>query len=100
MGINDLFKELPGGDIKTSVRVGFDKIALLLERLVDIDNGTLIYTCALRHHNAYNAVDYLPAAPKFQFLFSRLTPIIHLGRQYVAYPYLQREHQVLLFHEG
>ena len=66
MGINGLLKELPGGDTKTSTRVGFDKLALLRGRPVDIDTGTLIYTCALRHKDAFNAGDYLPAAGKFQ----------------------------------
>ena len=66
MGVNGLLQELPGGDIKTSARVGFEKLGLLRGRPVDTDTGTLIYVCALRHKDAYNAGDYLPAAAEFQ----------------------------------
>ena len=41
-------------------------LGLLRGRPVDIDTGTLIYVCALRHKDVYNAGDYLPAAAEFQ----------------------------------
>ena len=49
MGINGLLQELPGGDSKTSTCVGFEELNFLRGRPVDIDTGTLIYLCALRH---------------------------------------------------
>ena len=55
MGITGLLQELPGGDIKTSARVGFEKLGLLRDRPVDIDAGTLIYVCALRVSRAVAA---------------------------------------------
>ena len=66
MGITGLLKELPGGDMKTSAYVGFDTLDVLRGVPVDIDTGTLIYACALRHKDAFNAGDYLPAAAEFQ----------------------------------
>ena len=65
MGINGLLQELPCGDSKTSTCVRFKKIDLLRGRLVDIDTGTLIYVCVLRHKDVYNAGNYLPAAGEF-----------------------------------
>ena len=32
---------------------------------VDIDAGTLIFVCAIRHKEAYNSGDYTPAARNF-----------------------------------
>ena len=66
MGITGILKELPGGDMKTSAYVGFDTLDLLRGVPVDIDTGTLLYACALRHKDAFNAGDYLPAAAEFQ----------------------------------
>ena len=66
MGISGILKELPGGVIKTSARVGFDKLGLLRGRLVDIDTDTLLCTCALRHMDTYNTGNYLPIVSKFQ----------------------------------
>ena len=66
MGINGLLQELPGGDNKTSACVGFEKFDFLRGRPVDIDTVTLIYVCALRHKDEYNAGNYLPAAVELQ----------------------------------
>ena len=57
MGITGILKELPGGDMKTSAYVGFDTLDLLRGVPVDIDTGTLLYACALRHKDAFNAGD-------------------------------------------
>ncbi|KAL7541138.1 hypothetical protein ACHAWF_006863, partial [Thalassiosira exigua] len=67
MGIRDLFCRLPGGKMTDQQR-GFSKLRILRDknRPVDIDTGTLVFTCALRHKTAYNAGNYEPAAREFQ----------------------------------
>lgn len=68
MGVKGLLKELPGGDVGQCQRTGFANLAALHNRFrpADIDTGTLIFVCALRHKEAYNAGDYVPAAREFQ----------------------------------
>ena len=68
MGISGLLKELPGGDMKAQ-RSGFGTLDALRgdqRHPVDIDAGTLIFVCAIRHKEAYNSGDYTPAARDFQ----------------------------------
>ena len=66
MGINVILNELPGGNIKILALVGFDKLGLLCGRPVDIDTGTLIYICVLRHKGAHNVGDNLHTASEFK----------------------------------
>ena len=68
MGVKGLLKELPGGDVGQCQRTGFANLAALHNRFrpADIDTGTLIFVCALRHKEAFNAGDYVPAAREFQ----------------------------------
>ena len=64
MGVKGLLKELPGGNMKEQ-RVGFATLSALCSearRCADIDAGTLIFVCALRHKEAYDKGDYVPAA--------------------------------------
>eukprot|EP00978_Attheya_sp_CCMP212_P014373 scaffold36531_cov52-Attheya_sp.AAC.1 len=64
MGIKNLLKNLPGGDIKLKV---FGSIRSLKDKAVpvDFDTGSLVYVCALRHPIAFEAGDYVPAVRKF-----------------------------------
>ena len=67
MGVKGLLRELPGGDMKDQ-RVGFHTLDVLrgeARHPVDIDTGTLIFVCALRHKVAYNSGNYVPAARDF-----------------------------------
>ena len=69
MGVKGLPEEVPGGDdIGQCQRTGFAKLAALHNRfrLADIDTGTLIFSCALRHQEAFNAENFVPTAYKFQ----------------------------------
>ena len=47
---------------------GFSRLDILCNksRPADFDTGTLIFFCALRHKEAYNNGDYMPAAREFQ----------------------------------
>ena len=54
MGVKGLPKELPGGNVNACTRVGFLNLETLRSRLVDIDTGTLVFVCALRHTEAFN----------------------------------------------
>ena len=66
MGVKGLPKELPGWDMEACTQVGFSNLEIRRSCLVDIDTGTLVFVCALRHKEAYNAGDYVPAAREFQ----------------------------------
>jgi 5'-3' exonuclease len=74
MGVKILLPNLPGGDMESTI-TGFEKLKVLRNRSIDIDSGTLIYTCAFRHRTAYNAGDYLPAVREFQRTLIVLTKI-------------------------
>ena len=56
MGVKGLLTELPGGDVKVCMHVGFLNLEILHSRSVDIDMGTLVFVCALRHKAAFNVV--------------------------------------------
>ena len=74
MGVKGLLRELPGGDMKDQ-RVGFHTLDVLRGEAchpVDIDTGTLVFVCALRHKVEYNSKNYVPAARDFQ---NQLIPI-------------------------
>ena len=60
-------KELPGGDPSTDTRKGFSTIDFLADGKVqaDLDAGTLVFVCALRHRQEYEAGVYLPATREF-----------------------------------
>ena len=64
MGVKGLLKELPGGDVGQCQRTGFANLAALHNRFrpADIDTGTLIFVCALRHEEAHDEGDYPPTA--------------------------------------
>ena len=62
MGIKDLLKELPGGNVKNSTRYGFADLAILRSFPASVDTGTLLFVCAFRHKDAFNAGDYIPSA--------------------------------------
>lgn len=67
MGIHGLLAELPGGKTSETKR-DFSKLTMLSgqkRKCVDIDTGTLLFICALRHKVPYLAGDYLPAACEF-----------------------------------
>ena len=68
MGINDLLKELPGGDAKVDTRSNLSSLTLLRSKNqpIDFDVGTLIYTCAFKHKVSYAAGNYIPAVREFQ----------------------------------
>ena len=66
MGITDLLKELPGGNVKTSTRYGFANLTILRSFLASIDTSTLLFVYAIRHKDAYNAGNYIPSAKEFQ----------------------------------
>ena len=66
MGITDLLKELPGGNAKTCTRYGFADITILRSFPASVDTGTLLFVCAFRHKDAFDAGDYIPAAREFQ----------------------------------
>ena len=66
MGVKWLLKELPVGDVKACTRVGFLGLEILRGCLVDIDTCPLVFVCTLRHKEAFNAVNYVPAAGEFQ----------------------------------
>ena len=59
MGINKLLPEFPGGPM-TSAKAGFDLLNPLLQgdETTDVDMGTLVYVCALKHKNTYNGGNY------------------------------------------
>ena len=68
MGIKGLLRELPGGRM-TDQSADFAKLTEWLHennRPIDIDTGTLIFSCAHRHRHTYNAGDYLPSVHAFQ----------------------------------
>ena len=62
MGVKGLLRELPGGDVKACTRVGFSTLDILRSRPADIDTGTLIFVCALRHKEVFNEGGYPSAA--------------------------------------
>ena len=68
MGVKGLLPELPGGSMKDNGHCGFSGLDILRNktRPADIDTGTLVFVCALRHKEAFNNGDYTPAARKFQ----------------------------------
>ena len=65
MVITDLLKELPCGNAKISTRYGFANLAILRSFPASINTGTLVFVCALRHKEAYNAWDYIHAAREY-----------------------------------
>ena len=65
-GITGLLKELPGGNATTSTRFGSANLAILRTFPASIDTGTLLFVCAFRHKDAFNAGDYIPSAREFQ----------------------------------
>ncbi|KAL7552027.1 hypothetical protein ACHAWF_017125 [Thalassiosira exigua] len=67
MGIKKLLGQLPGGKAEDTRR-GFGNLKILRNknRPVDIDTGTLIFACTLKHRVAHNAGNYEPAAREFQ----------------------------------
>ena len=68
MGIKNLLKELPGGDARTDTIRGFTNLHLLKDgkNKVDLDTGTLIFVCALRHRQTYDQGIYSHAVREFQ----------------------------------
>ena len=64
MGIKNLPKNLPGGDVKLKL---FSSILSLKNKAtpVDFDTGSLVYVCALQHLAAFEAGDYVPAVKEF-----------------------------------
>ena len=68
MGVKGLPKELPGGDVEDQC-VRFLTLGVLqgpTRRPDDIDTGTLVFSCALRHKEAYNTGDHVPVTREFQ----------------------------------
>lgn len=67
MGIKDLLPELPGGHSSES-RSSFSSLEMFRDkgRPADIDVGTLIYICAIRHKPAYLEQNYTPSLREFQ----------------------------------
>ena len=68
MGIKNLLKKLPSDDALQFQRYDFSKLEILRNKngQADIDTMTLLVVCALRHKEAYNAGNYIPAAREFQ----------------------------------
>ena len=66
MGVDDLLGPLPGGKMEET-QYGFSRLMILRNgsRRVEIDTGTLVFICALRHKEAFNASNYLPSAQEF-----------------------------------
>jgi hypothetical protein len=63
MGIESIYPQLPGGSEKrTRFRNCKDLVA---GRKLDIDAGTLIFTCALEHRETFNQGIYKPAVTSF-----------------------------------
>jgi hypothetical protein len=52
--------------VKACTRVGFSTLDILRSRPADIGTGTLIFVCALRHKEAYDAGDYVPRRPRIR----------------------------------
>ena len=67
MGVNDLLGQLPGGRMDETQH-GFSRLTILRDknRRTNFDSDTLVYVCALRHKEAFNAGNYLPSAREFQ----------------------------------
>ena len=67
MGVKGLLKELPGGSMDESFH-GFLNLDILRNKCLpaDIDTGTLVFVCALRHREAFNSGNYTPSAREFQ----------------------------------
>ena len=76
MGINKLLPEFPGGPM-TSAKAGFDLLNPLLQgdETTDVDMGTLVYVCALKHKNTYNGGNYTPALREFHRRLTILTTL-------------------------
>ena len=76
MGIQGLLPMLPGGAMSDSY-MGFSRLRSLISPeshaisddsrkiKADIDTGTLLYVCALKHRIAYNAGDYTHSVAEF-----------------------------------
>jgi hypothetical protein len=75
MDVKGLLRELPWGDVKACTQVGFSKLKILRSRLSNINTGTLIFVCVLRHKEAY-----VPAANGFQRQLIRGQPIFRGDR--------------------
>ena len=68
MGVKGLPKELPGGGVEDQC-VRFLTLGVLqgpTRRPDDIDTGTLVFSCALRHKEAYNTGYHVPITREFQ----------------------------------
>ena len=67
MGIKDLLPELPGGHSSES-KTSFNLLEMFKDRgrPADIDVGTLIYICAIRHKPAFLQRDHTPSLREFQ----------------------------------
>ena len=66
MRISGLLKELPG-DTMADSRFSFSKLTGLQDTkdLIDIDSSTLVFLCAPKYKDAYNAGNYIPAVREF-----------------------------------
>ena len=67
MGIKGLLKELPGGKMADQ-RVGFDALAASRGAgrfSAEVDAGSVLHICALRHKAPFDDGDYVPAAREF-----------------------------------
>ena len=65
MGVKEVRKELPGGDVNVCTCVGFSKLEIPRSRSVDIDTDTLVFLCALRHKDVFNAGNCVPTDGEF-----------------------------------
>ena len=68
MGVKGLLEELPGSDMEDQ-RIRFSTLDILCglaQRPANIDTSMLVLVCALRHKEAFNADNYVPAACEFQ----------------------------------
>ena len=68
MGVKGLLKEFPGGNMEDqSLRcLTLNILRGLFRRPANIETGILVFVCALRNKEAFNAADYVPIASKFQ----------------------------------
>ena len=66
MGISGSLTALPGGTMANS-RFSFSKLTELQDTQdpIDIDSGTLVFLCALKYKDTYNACNYIPVFENF-----------------------------------
>jgi len=78
MGITGIIKEFPGGDYNNDLKHGLDSCDVLKNNRIDMDMGTLVFSCAIIHKAAFIAGDYKPAVTEFQRRLVLLTGVYGL----------------------